>query len=233
MSLPLPPWQSPAEQPQLDAFAVHLWRFRLDSRNSLDSLLNDEERKRAARLRDASKARAWIVARGRLRQILSSYVGCLPQEISFAVNAQGKPRLADDAGAAFAFNLSHTDAWGLCAVTAGSEVGVDIEWIDGALDYVRLATRFFSPAENSWIAACGPGRRRREFYRIWTRKEAWLKGKGGGFSEPDLALDPVFLGRNCASDGVWRLRSFPVTRDSLAAVAVQSAVTRIQRWQLF
>jgi len=233
MSLLLLPWQSPVGQPQLDVFTVHLWRFRLDSAVSFDPLLSDDERLRAGRLRDPRKSRAWVVTRGRLRQILAGYVDVPPEGLRFVVNAQGKPRLADEANAALTFNLSHSGDWGLCAVTAGSEVGVDIERIDRTLDYAQLAKRFFSPAEYARLDTCPAKRRKREFFRIWTRKEAWLKGKGGGFSEPDQALAPVFLGRNCACDGVWCLRSFPVARHYLAAVAVPPTVTRMQRWQLF
>lgn len=232
MPLVLSSWQSPAEQPQLDARSVHLWRFRLDSTVSFEALLNADERQRAGRLRDQRKARAWVVARGRLRQILAGYVDEAPEAVSFVVSGQGKPRLAVDAKAALAFNLSHAGDWGVCAVTAGSEVGIDVERVDRTLDYQPLAARFFSPAENVRLAACPSVRGRREFFRIWTRKEAWLKGKGGGFLEPDLTLDPVFLGSNCAKNDSWCLRSFPVARHHLAAVAVHPGVNRAQRWHL-
>lgn len=230
MTLVLSPWRVPAEQPLLDARSVHVWRFRLDGAVSIDHLLNAEEHKRGARLRDERKARAWMLARGRLRQILAGYLGVEPGAVRFVTNAHGKPSLAEGSSAELAFNLSHAGVWGLCAVSAGSEVGIDIERIDATLDHERLAARFFSPAENARLAACPQARRRREFYRIWTRKEAWLKGKGGGFSAPDLALDPVLLACCCASDGIWRLRNFPVARQYLAAVAVHSRVTSVQRW---
>ena len=70
MTLVLTPWQAPPSQPELTTGAVHLWRFPLDSNDSLEHLLNDEEMQRARRLLIPDKARDFVVARARLRQIL-------------------------------------------------------------------------------------------------------------------------------------------------------------------
>lgn len=232
MSLELSPWSTPVEQPGLDAHSVHLWRFRLDVSAAQDFLLSDEERLRAERLRDPQKASTWVVARSSLRQILAGYVGIKPEELVFAVNAHGKPHLVDGQRADIRFNMAHSGEWGLCAVARGDDVGVDVERINGALDHARLAARFFSKEENARLMTVPASRRRREFFRIWTRKEAWLKAKGGGFSETQLALDPLFLDHCSVCDSVWQLRLFPVARHYLAAVAVRPEVSRLQRWHL-
>jgi 4'-phosphopantetheinyl transferase len=113
----------------------------------------------------------------------------------------------------------------LYAVTRGVEVGVDIEEIDPALDFERLAGQFFTPGENDLLRGVLPGRRRRAFYRMWTRKEAWLKGMGWGFSAPSSGVG--LLG----ADASWRVRSFPVGRGFLGALAVAGEVGVVRRWE--
>ncbi len=229
MTLQLTPWQSPPSQPELTAEEVHLWRFPLTSQKPLEHLLNEEEQKRAQRLLIPDKARAFVVARARLRQILASYLDLDPQTLCFTYGQSGKPALVGIADAP-AFNLAHSGNWGVCAVGKEGEVGVDIETLDRELDYARLAKRFFSTAENEWLQKCPLHRRRRLFFRIWTRKEAWLKGKGGGFSDPDQDIGPTHLAGSYTYDGTWWLRSFPVNRHCLATLAVSQKFSLLQRW---
>ena len=61
-------------------------------------------------------------------------------------------------------------------------------------------------------------------------KEAWLKGQGGGFSDPDQDIGPVHLAGSCTCDGNWWLRSFPLARHSLATLALSQEFSVVQRW---
>ena len=228
MTLQLTPWQDPPSQPELTAESVHLWRFPLISQDSLEHLLDEEELQRARRLRIPEKARAFIVGRARLRQILASYLDLDPQTLRFTYGPSGKPALVGTSVPAF--NLAHAGNWGLCAVAKEGEVGVDIETLDSELDYARLAERFFSTTEKKWLQESPVWRRRRHFFRIWTRKEAWLKGKGGGFSDPDQDIGFAHLGGSYTSDGTWWLRSFPVGRHYLATLALPQEFSLLQRW---
>ena len=81
MTLQLTPWQTPPLKPALTAGAVQLWRFPLDCPDSLEHLLDEEELQRARRLRALRKARAFVVARARLRQILAGYLDLAPQAL--------------------------------------------------------------------------------------------------------------------------------------------------------
>ena len=109
-------------------------------------------------------------------------------------------------------------------------MGVDIETLDAALDYATLAERFFSTTEKKWLQESPAWRRRRLFFRIWTRKEAWLKGKGGGFSDPDQDIGLAHLAGSYTYDGTWWLRSFPVARHYLATLALPQEFSLLQRW---
>ena len=221
----MPPWISPPADPLLSPGEVHLWRFPLDlslvNLSFLKSFLSPDEAQRAERLLDHQKAQAFVVGRGRLRQILGSYLHCQPSFLDFAYNIHGKPALKSPRKKDLSFNLSHSGEWGVLALTTGAEIGVDLEQSDPLLDYARLAARFFSAAENSALAGVQPQRRRRAFYRLWTRKEALLKGEGRGFSSPD-GLGPRG----------WTMRSFWLAPGYVAAVACNGGIHSVQRWQV-
>ena len=218
-------WASPPPHLTLVKNQVHLWRFRLDllavDVDELMSLLNCDELARAEQLLDSAKAQRFVAAHGQMRQILTRYLDCSPDEVSFNYGAHGKPNLAGTAGEKLRFNLSHAGRWGLVAVTREADIGVDVEQLDLNLDYEKIAARFFSVEEKAELERYGALRRRRGFYRIWTRKEALLKGQGGGFSMP-AAVKPGTK---------WQTRSFTVDRGYLGACAVAARVTSMCRWQ--
>ena len=230
MTLQLTPWQAPPSKPKLSAGAVHLWRFPLACQEPLEYLLNEDELQRLKRLRAPGKARDFVVARARLRQLLASYLDLAPESLCFNYGPSGKPVLDGPLAESLAFNLAHSGRWGLCAVTWGVDVGVDIERLERKVNYDKLASGFFSECENNWLQAVSPHRRRRQFFRIWTRKEAWLKGKGGGFSDPDQDIGPAHLAGCYTHDGSWWLRSFPVAKNYLGTLAVAQECSLLQRW---
>jgi 4'-phosphopantetheinyl transferase len=227
MNPDLTPWEKPsAAELSLSEGVVALWRFRLDPPETvvvlLHTWLNREERLRAGRLLDPLKRRKFIVARGRLRQILSRYLDTQPAEVEFVYGEHGKPRLADACCRKLTFNLAHSGTWGLLAVAAGHAVGVDLEGIDQRLEYEKIADRMFSTAENACLEQCPSAQRKRLFFRIWTRKEALLKGFGLGLSS----------GSPAGHEADWLIRSFPVGRGYVGAVAVAGKIIRVQRWHL-
>jgi 4'-phosphopantetheinyl transferase len=215
-------WVSSLSAPLLAAGEVHLWRFPLEPSPLdlpfLQKLLSVDELHRAARLLDPQKASAFIVGRARLRQILASYLVVDPTQIAFVYGQHGKPALLSPV-ALLNFNLTHSGVWAVLAVAPGMEIGVDLEKIDPCLDYQCLATRFFTPEETSALAAAPEARRRREFYRLWTCKEARLKGEGGGFS--------ASLGR---APERWTTRSFWLGHGYVGALACNDTIRSFRRF---
>jgi 4'-phosphopantetheinyl transferase len=186
---------------------------------ALKVLLSPDELRRAGRLLDAQKAQALIVGRGRLRQILGAYLQCEPTALDFVYGVDGKPALSKPRDT-MQFNLSHSGDWAVLAISAGVAIGVDLEKIDPALDFAVLATRFFTAAENADLLAAAPQRQRRRFYRLWTRKEALLKGQGQGFTASAVM-----------EEGQWSLRSFWLAPGYVAAIACAGEMQELRRWQ--
>ena len=59
---------------------------------------------------------------------------------------------------------------------------MDVEAVDAATGVERFAERFLSGVEQRALARRPSERRRDALFACWTRKEAYLKGKGEGLS---------------------------------------------------
>ncbi len=141
--------------------------------------LSSDEQQRAARYRQPGDSELYLLAHVMLRDVLGRAVGRDPARLQFTCDPGGKPQLADRA---VEFNLSHTRGAVLIGV-GGAPLGVDIEHEDRRAR-MDVAQRFFSPPEFQRLAELDTASQRREFFRIWTLKEAWLKARGSGLAEP-------------------------------------------------
>lgn len=150
----------------------------------LESILADDEKERASRFRFDADRNGYIAGRGGLRVMLAHYVGERPDRLRFDSNEFGKPTLAGRADIDIRFNLSHSASIALFAFTRGSEVGVDVEQIRTDVPYLDLASRLFSAAEVASLQSEFGERRIEHFFRTWTLKEAYVKGRGTGLSIP-------------------------------------------------
>lgn len=218
-------WQTATGPVQLVPGQIDLWRFRVDlpeeKIEGLKKYLSSDELQRAARLLIAEKRQQFMVARFFLRQILSRYLDCSPAEPVFCYGPHGKPELLHKPAGCH-FNLAHSGIWVVLAVSCLGEVGVDLEKIDPSLDYQLLADKYFSASEKNCLQAAPRLRRRRIFYRLWTRKEAVLKLAGCGFSTA-AGFDSLTSSYSF---------SFPLTKNYLGALSSNFEITSINRLQL-
>jgi 4'-phosphopantetheinyl transferase len=111
------------------------------------------------------------------RDVLSRYANVAPADWRFSHGEHGKPGLLDSP-LPLDFNLSHSGDWLACAVTAGTAVGLDIEYCDPARDVMKLARRFFQTPEIAVLQACDAAEQTARFYDYWTLKEARIKARG-------------------------------------------------------
>ncbi|MBE6574636.1 MAG: 4'-phosphopantetheinyl transferase superfamily protein [Ruminococcaceae bacterium] len=86
-------------------------------------------------------------------------------------NNKSKPFIKGDAD--FHFNISHSGEW-VCLGVSKNEIGVDIEKHNETR--TRLAKRFFSAKEQTKCKTV------KDFFDIWTKKEAFIKAVGIGLS---------------------------------------------------
>ena len=239
-----PEWPVPADTLSLDA-EVHVWRAWLDVPTSqveshLQSLSADE-RARAGRFCFQRDRTQFIVARGLLRNILGRYLGLEPDQLCFCYKLHGKPALTVAAGApALRFNVSHSHCAALIAVTHDREIGVDIERIRVEAADIEIARRYFSSHEVAVLEALPAHSRTEAFFRCWTRKEAYIKARGGGLSIPldqfDVSLapgEPAMLRQTNADPqevGRWSLRDLNPSPGYAAALAVEGHAWPLKCW---
>ncbi len=213
-------WSTPPEHPELRRAEAHVWRIRLEGSSALvrrrRGELSADEQERAARFHFEADQLRYIVSHSALRQILGAYLDRPTGELRFAYGPKDKPRLVDECGGReVRFNLSHSGDVALVAVTGGREIGVDVERIRALADRDRLAQRFFSPQEVAVLERLPSESRSEAFFTCWTRKEAYLKAKGGGIS---IGLDQFDVS--------------PVPGEPAALLSHRSDPRETSRWSL-
>lgn len=207
---------------------LELWSFELDRPAAevaaLRTLLSPDECARADRLRVHPER--FIVGRARLRQILAARRACRPEALVFRVLEHGKPELVPCGE--LRFNLSHTAERAILALAPGREVGCDIEDLRRSVSFDALAQRFFSEPERAALAGMDDLARRRAFFTIWTRKEAYLKARGGGIS---LGLSHFTVLGGAGPDG-WSILDVAAPEGFAAAVCVagEALPVRLRTW---
>ncbi|MDN3658648.1 4'-phosphopantetheinyl transferase superfamily protein [Ferruginibacter paludis] len=225
---------------------VHVWRVDLDitplSKNRLLGLLSTDERERAGRFRFERDQKRFIAARGMLRQILGYYLGIPPQELRFKYTSHGKPFLVTNAGYdTLQFNLSHSDAVALLAITPDRDIGIDIERIRCDVAVGQIANSFFSSNEIISLERIDDDQRSGVFFQYWTRKEAILKAVGEGvlarMQQFDVSLisERVLLPHVLAGDkresSDWHVQDLCPGRGYVAAIAVEGSDCDLSCWQ--
>ena len=120
----------------------------------------------------------------------------------------------------------------MVAVCSGAELGVDLEEVRQDLAFRPMAERYFSVREREALFGLDPLQQLEAFYRCWTRKEAYMKATGSGFSQPSTEFDVSLRPGEPAGllgDGVdptevnrWCLRDLSVPAGYQAALAIQS-----------
>ncbi|WP_415878275.1 4'-phosphopantetheinyl transferase family protein [Methylomonas sp. TEB] len=162
-------------------------------------LLDGNERNKALRfVRDLDRMR-YVVSHGKLRLILATYLQQAPEEIVFATQAHGKPFIVSDESHGIKFNLAHSGDYLAVGVVRGYDIGVDIEaWTD-CIDYEAVVGLSFSDAERRFWRTLPAEQKQAFFYKLWARKESFVKSVGEGLAldisrvNPELAGSSRFL----------------------------------------
>ncbi|MDB5411465.1 MAG: 4-phosphopantetheinyl transferase [Rhodospirillales bacterium] len=226
--------RSSSAQESSPAPAAECWSIAVDGIDEtgvrdLSGLLDDAERSRAARFHRAEDRRRHVVARCAARVILAAALRRRPSEIRFVTGDAGKPALVDGA---LEFNLSHSGAFVVIAVSEFGPIGIDVEEIRPMPDRDAIAQRYFHPGEVADLRSLTEPEATLAFFRCWTRKEAVSKALGLGLG---LALDDYCVSclpwegarlREMAGDaapGRWSIRDLTLGMGYAAAVAAPVA----------
>lgn len=158
-----------------------------------------------------------------LRLLLGGRLGLAPAEVVLVREdcpgcggPHGRPAVA---GGGVHFSLSHSGDVAYVAL-APVPVGVDVEEVPSA-QAVADVLGTLHPAETAELTALPEADRRAALARVWSRKEACLKGIGTGIG---LGLVEPYVGAGPAPAAVpdWHLTDLPSPPAYAAALAVHA-----------
>jgi len=215
--------------------SVSVWQIALGSNprecRDMETLLSPEEHERVRCYRHDGDRFSFIQRRAWLRRILASVTGIEAAQLELGVSPHGKPILLNGPLTLF-FNMASSRNFVLYAVSRENPVGVDLEWMDPRLEFLPVASEHFSRSEYAMLCATPSHRQRSLFYRLWTAKEAYLKGIGCGLSIPLQEVEITWKGSvrgvgsiHCQSHAgeAWRVVRLPLVPKYFAILAMPNA----------
>lgn len=187
--------------PPLD---VHLWRAVLPETRFTTANLSCVEVERAKKLVDEFQRNRFIQTRTLVRRVLTTYIPNIEsKQLPISIGKYGKPFLPHHQH--IHFNIAHTHDRIAVAVCRDVPIGVDIEMATRNIRNVEsLAKRFLSNTEFSALSSQANGNvdvLRRNFLKLWTCKEAFVKCKARGIAAGDMSCFDVSI----ANEDVPRL----------------------------
>lgn len=217
---------------------IHIYSLNFSEDNSLlekfNHLLSDDERKKIEQYKfpnDRKRAGETFLYR---RLIISNYINTNPRMIAFNKTSFGKPILIEANNSGVQFNYSHTEGKFLFALSNNSEIGVDIEFIKALIDIDSLAEKYFSNDELSFYKALSTYELKLIFfYRIWTRKEALLKGIGTGINDKMKNISVILNGSPNKSElsikfnnQIWQIEDLHLQDNFIGSIAYHSTIRK-------
>jgi 4'-phosphopantetheinyl transferase len=171
---------------------VHVWSHSIHFDDPFlreaPYLLSGEEMARAARYHFEKDKRVYEAGHVLIRKILSHYTNIDASKLDMTPIVNRKPELLNTPFRIH-FNISHSGGKILVAVGFISDVGIDVEKIVPDFDMDGFADANYHANEVAKFRTLENNEETDYFYRIWTRKEAWLKLTGEGVNDKLRDLD--------------------------------------------
>jgi 4'-phosphopantetheinyl transferase len=242
--MPLHQLTPPAEQ------QIHLWYLDLGALGrSLRQALAPDPPAGASREGSVEQARAPMgvsqlrfARRFYLRLLLGAYLGLPGKDVVVNRSNRGKPVLDTLAHESrLKFSMAKGENRLLIGISASRHLGVDLEpRRRKARDPLRLAQRYFSPAEFSALQKVDATRLDEAFLRAWACNEAVVKASGLGIAnqlrrftvQMDPALPPALLDIEHDRAEEWSLLLVKPSADFIGAVATRQPLSKINCYKL-
>lgn len=199
---------------------VDVWLADLNLENRCLSKLIDVmsplEKQRAETFQQPLLRNRYQAVRAITRHVLASYLPMQPANIEFVSGEHGKPNLLNTA---LSFNISHTGHWLLIAVANLPDIGIDIEQIKTRSNVEAMARRCLADSELLYWRSLSDQQSLEVFYRLWTKKEAFVKAVGRGIAmglnrcevEPHLDGQLIAIPEEYGVASAWKVTEIAVT----------------------
>lgn len=210
---------------------LELYKVNLQAKIATDlyKTLSPEEQNFAQAIRNDALKKQHITVRAGLRQILAAYLNQDSDKINMAKTVYGKPYLIDYPKVQF--NISHSGNFLLVAISQVGTVGVDIEHAKShRRDFSGLVAKCFAKSEIEYWNTLPVTEKTAEFYRFWTRKEAFVKAVGRGLAMGLQACvivsDAVpyfsYIPETYGQPSDWRIFDLSLTTDLYGALVIEN-----------
>jgi len=208
-------------------YFVDVWQGHFQAWASLEeamwALLSDDECRKADSFVSQRARQRYVLTRGILRQTLARYLGVAAERLHFEVGEFGKPYLPHEP---LHFNLSHSDDQLLLAVANFDGIGIDLEAVKPRTHFNGLVERCFSRRESQYWQRLSSEQQLETFFRLWTKKEAFVKAVGRGVAlglaqcefEPEVAGQLLDIPVEYGDASAWCVRELDVSPSMNAAL---------------
>lgn len=220
----IPPLQDKRSSEEFEGL-INIWTIDIKGQlpflANYEQLLTPAERSHAARFHQPKDAQQYIITRAILRILLAEILSLQPREIEITTNENKKPVILDLNE--IHFNVSHSDNQAVIAI-AKQRIGIDVEFVKPRFDYLSVAEYAFSDEESDHLKrSTNP---HQDFFRLWTRKEAYLKGMGTGLVNELKTI-------SCTGTGIevpvtvngliskWAVKSFALNSEYIMSIAYE------------
>lgn len=174
-------------------------------------VLDAAEQAHAVKMTNDLLRKRYVEVHGRLRKVLAQILNEPPEKIRINKAEHGKPYLADNPQ--LAFNLSHSAGEMVIAVGWRCQLGVDVEICKPRANLSGLVDKCFAEEEAAYWRALPEHQKIMEFYRFWTRKEAFVKATGRGIGlglehcviNPEKPAEFLRVPPDCGQASAWRV----------------------------
>ncbi|KAF7107615.1 LOW QUALITY PROTEIN: hypothetical protein CFC21_108221 [Triticum aestivum] len=214
---PAPPLHSRRE--------VHVWYLcpgELNDQSQLEmykKLLSPAEKEYADSINETTLRKHAMLSCALKRTTLSRYTDSKidPRSFAFKYNKFRKPEILwpsdDTVELPLRFNISHTSSLIACGIAMDANIGIDIEEKKRKTTKSILSlARRFSPSEADYLAEISDSyAQEKEFFKLWTLKEAYVKALGLGLSGAPLNEFSIKLE---TSKGIRVSKALKVCNDS-------------------
>jgi 4'-phosphopantetheinyl transferase len=206
-----------------DSHDQHLWQ-----------ILDVAEQANALKIKNDLLRNRYIAAHGRLRKILADSLNESPEKINIKKAEYGKPYLVDTPE--LVFNLSHSANAIVIALGYNCRLGVDIESCKPRTSMAALVDKCFAEEEITYWNNLPEAQKTPEFYRYWTRKEAFVKATGRGIAlglnhcviNPENQTEFLRVPASCGLASTWHVLDIALGQDVCSAFVTDKAINGVR-----
>jgi len=176
----------------------------------------------------ARRKQQYLCARALLRRLLENSTGESGSSHELHITADGKPVCVNGP----AISITHTGDLIACCLAEAGDVGIDLEANNQQREMSKVARKFFSAEESTWLAAQPKDR----FFMLWVLKEAYVKAIGtsifGGANRLRCSVTPPVINVLRNSDNMRNLGLYYLGGAFLALATTEESLAdvRIVRW---